>query len=226
MATVQYGSLITQLKGKVAGHVFQKGNNVNILRTKGATKNSTTSRKTIALLALAGVTSGWRNLTRTNKLLWTTAASTWPFTDKYGNIYYGSGYQMYVAYNNNLLSIGQSKVLTPAAPTAPTNPGTITVGTHTTSTQTISVPNAGIGTDYMLIFISPYSSPGKNLKSTSLRLAAYINGWSNGTISITTAVFNTYGAVPSGCAFKVRILCRSSLFPLNNFSQDLIFDIP
>jgi len=122
MALVKYGALITEIKGKVNGQVFQGGNAGFVLRNKNSRPGNDSLSRSAATNLMSQVAGSWRYLSPAERLAWSTAAENWLFVNRYGETYTGSGYQMYCAYNRRLIQRGQSMVLVPVVPETGTDP--------------------------------------------------------------------------------------------------------
>lgn len=107
MAVVQFGSIVTSLKGKVGGQVFQGGRTGIVLRCINGNKGELIDA--IAKGSLAEVqtvrknfgktTKGWSKLTDTQRASWASLLGVYTFTDKFGNVYNGTPYQIYTSMN-------------------------------------------------------------------------------------------------------------------------------
>ncbi|MCC6181048.1 MAG: hypothetical protein IT237_04375 [Bacteroidia bacterium] len=105
MAQVKYGAIITEIKGKVGGTVFQGGRASPIMKNKsiiqyprGGEVNKT--RQT-SQSNFGQVTKGWSKLTDGERASWSSLLGVWTFVNKFGETYDGSAYQIYTAANIN-----------------------------------------------------------------------------------------------------------------------------
>lgn len=175
MASVQYGAIITDLKGKIGGQVFQNGNVAKVLRNKGYRAGTSSLARQAANRGLVSQTTAWRALSSANKTLWETYAPTWSFTDKYGNSYIGTGYQVFVAYNSGLISMGLNTVDSPAVATSPE---LITVGSAIYSLAVgpvIDWNSTTAAIQVAQIFATPSMSMGVNNNNKRYKLIGNIN---------------------------------------------------
>jgi len=198
MARVQYGTIVTGLKGKLGGQVFQNGNTIQVLRNKNSRKGSDTLAKSQTNQAITYIAGHWRGLTPAQRTSYDSGALSWPFTDKFGNTYYGSGYQFHNAYSAGRL------LLQAPLQTAPNLP----VSTEPVGTMSYTMSNAGnynyansltstIDQTILLYASAPYA-PGRNANNPTVRL---ITGYS--TKFFTNKNFKTeyqtiFGVPPVG----------------------------
>lgn len=105
MAQVKYGALITEIKGKVGGTVFQNGNSGFQMRNKGkyrpgrALADVVKSYRQKQLFSSA--IKNWTQMTAINRSSWSALLGTWQFTNRFGDVYNGSPYQIQNACNIN-----------------------------------------------------------------------------------------------------------------------------
>jgi len=119
MASIKYSGLILGIKGTIAGTTFQGGRAVNQIKTKprviptyrnlkhGA--NNVTQKSAFSYLSQV-----WRTLTATERLTWSTNASLFPQTNKFGDIYTPSAFQLFCKLN--LVSFLYGTALQTSAP--------------------------------------------------------------------------------------------------------------
>jgi hypothetical protein len=108
MASVKYGSIITDIKGKLGGNVYQGGPYGPIIRSnfKGSTaKNYVPTSTNLELNSLA---IAWNSLTIDDKNTWSTNSYLYPVKDKFGNNITLSGYACFVMLNYPLLVLNAS----------------------------------------------------------------------------------------------------------------------
>ena len=219
MARVQYGSIVTQLKGSVAGHVFQPGNVGYVLRTKGYTPGNGIGARKAQNLILSQVTKLWRTLSSAEITAWLNAAALWPFTDKFGNTYYGSGFQVFVAYNTALIVMEEDPVLTPAAPVAPGTPGIVSFSSHTTAALDFTNSIATVGADNLLLFASRPLSAGVGSQHVKFRLMDVFDYSGTGAQSFRAEYLAAFGQYLAGQRIFIKTVCRNTLYPLAAFEQ-------
>lgn len=96
MATVRYGSGITELRGRLGGHVYQPCGKVLAVRQPGA-RNAPLSQAFIdAKDRLRLISSNWASLSQSVKDQWQDVAHTYPAVDVFGNPVTPSGYNVFV----------------------------------------------------------------------------------------------------------------------------------
>jgi hypothetical protein len=133
MAVVKYGSIITQLKGKLDGHVFQRCGQSLSIRSISARKLTSSVAKSVSKKKMGFVASSWRSISASQKAAWSAAAPTYPTLDKYGNRIVLTGFQLFVFINKRYSLISPSYVST-ASNYAPPAPNSVVIGPYVIST--------------------------------------------------------------------------------------------
>jgi len=218
MASVKYGGIVTGLKGKVGGQVFQGGNGVQVMRNKGNSLGRSSGTRNAATANLVTITTAWRNISDAERRSWYAANTTWPFTDKFGNVYYGNGYQMFVAYNRALLALNVATVNTPAAPSAPGDYGTITAA-FDGSVFTVAWSSTMATGQKLFIFASPALSPGVNDNNKRLTFMPSVPTDLGNSVFISDAWVKAYGAGATGARVIVQTFTRWDTFPYMYFKK-------
>lgn len=107
MARVKYGSLVTEVKGKIGGQILQAGNCSKIMRTKpnvSKFRNMISSDQNLMYQFLA---YKWSLLTSEERESWSDKAPLYPFEDSFGDMFTGSPYNVYVFLNSGLYMLSE-----------------------------------------------------------------------------------------------------------------------
>lgn len=213
MARVQYGVIVTEIKGAIGGSVFQGGNNSKVLRNKGYKAGVNSELRQAANKKISNASIVWRSLTVGQRNAWTAAALLWPFTDSFGNIYYGSGYQCFIAYNAGLQVIFESQVLTPNAPVSAEDAGTFVFAADDTNVMDVNWDTNTTVVQVFTIFMTAPSSAGKN--GMNLKYKFISSGNTNGgTSGGCSAEYNAvYGGRQDGSTIYFYVEIRVVAYP-------------
>jgi hypothetical protein len=221
MAKVKYGAIVTELKGKMGGQVFQGGNVGYVMRNKGYTPGINSAQRQAANKSLVTSTQGWRSLTDAQRAAWVTGSVNWPFKDKFGNIYYGSGFQFYTAYTTNQRAITGTSDLVPNVPTSSTNPGILT-GTYSLSGNLrLSWDNATVMTTALSFFGSAPYGAGKNGKNLNMKFLYNLVSAGDTHIDLNFSYPAQFGFPPVGSYITFRVIVRCLTWPLPTYQQDI-----
>lgn len=122
MAKVQYSALVSEMRGKFNGSQLSKNRSGNILQVKcsqriGATPSQSLQRSTFGFLARY-----WRSLSPADQTDNSANSVNYPYTDKFGNTRYFTGYQLLLRSNLNLAvsALPPIAVVPATPPVAPT----------------------------------------------------------------------------------------------------------
>jgi hypothetical protein len=136
MAKVMFGSLATDVRGKIAGIVYSKNRNGAYVRQKVSPTQSPTTRRTAVRERLAGLAAYFSGtLTAAQVAAWNAFAQNNPVTDIFGRTMILSGIQSFVQLNGIILNCGGAQIDDPPANLA------ITPLTSFTATLTAGAPD-------------------------------------------------------------------------------------
>ena len=172
MANVKYSSIVTDIKGRVAGHVFKGSNSGSILLTKPPKKKQQHDGGVVALLVVfkrtvnpnglapgdvfAQLSSAWQSLTPASQAAWAAYAGTVKWINKIGGTIKATGYAAYMQVNSALLNAGGSSHTTPPASSESPN---IPTYTFTTCSNTVLSVTLGATVPTNVMWILSCSRP-------------------------------------------------------------------
>lgn len=130
MALLKLTAFNAGIKGSIAGTTFQGSISGQVMKTK-PTKGTNDSNGKLTLSdagrvmqskpALTRLASAWRNLSAANRGGWQMSVANFPFKNKWNETYTGSGYQVYMQMNINLLNMRFPPLDSPPIPAALVN---------------------------------------------------------------------------------------------------------
>jgi hypothetical protein len=129
MAVAKYGALITEIKGKIGGTIFQAGRGAAVVRawnpsTKRVDQGGNSGDVSVRQLRqFATVTKGWQKLSQAQRDSWNDLIGVWTFIDKFGDTYNGTPYQIYCAAGLNRMIVGNLPLETAPVVNAAFDPG-------------------------------------------------------------------------------------------------------
>jgi hypothetical protein len=216
MAVVRYGNTVTELKGAVQGAIFQKCGQSLSMRSKLDQRVSGSVKSVNVRNQFRIISGAWRSLTPVQRATWFQYAPTYPFTDKFGSPFVATAYQVFMSLNRNMLSIGQSLVLT-CAPYAPSAIAILNFTAFLTTPQTFyySFPvDPYTANDYLVFFIS-----NSYFRTNSLTPFTFVN---TGVWVRFTAPSNVYNAF---LPFMGQPLYNDGLFRIKAYIYNKISGI-
>lgn len=213
MARVQYGTIVTEIKGKNQGHVFQGGNVGFVLRSKGYTPGISTQARNQANTYLTTQSSRWKLLTDSQRSAWASIAPNWLFYNRFGASYQGNGFQIFNSYNTNLLNLTQPVVNSPGAVRSAADPGSVDFDWGNTHGARITFGNDGTANQYMLLFAAAPASAGRNSNHARYRLIAAVDINGLGDVIFTSEYTDIFPTPVIGQRIIVKCVFFDIRFP-------------
>ena len=102
MPQIKFSGLVTAMKGKAGGSIFSQNKQGAYFRNNRWGGGRKSARWDAAKHKLTQLSNSWRALSSEQRQAWQDAAANFPFTNKFGDEYIGSGYQVYMSLNGNL----------------------------------------------------------------------------------------------------------------------------
>jgi len=164
MAIVQFGVLITGIRGKLAGAVFSANATGPYVRDWYKSSNPRTSSQSTNRGVFSSLPNLWRGLTDAQRDDWDTWAAlpAQAKVNSLGDTYYCSGWNWFATINQRLLSASQSTRLTYPTNARPAAP-TITGFTFVDNAGTPQIEVTWAGAEFLAtesIVITAASNPG------------------------------------------------------------------
>lgn len=198
MAKIKLGAIVTDIRGKLGGHVFSKNRGGAYMRTKVTPVNPASARQTFVRAIFAAISSLWSALTDAQRGSFAGLVEAYAKTDIFGDIKIPSGKALHQRLNQNLGVSGQAYITTCLAPIAVASPdvskteyavGTVDLDyTHDTSLVGYK----------LLVFATPKLSAGTKFVKNKLRILLVQAGDVPGVHSIYDIYAAKYGALVPG----------------------------
>jgi hypothetical protein len=140
--------------------------------------------------------SAWKNLSDSDRATWVAAAPDFPFTNKFGNSYTPSAYQLFVSVNQNLQAIQEAIItVAPSVPSLDVSPAFVIepVGATPNSFQIDVI----IPSEYIAILSCTSSqSPGRNYNSSKIKAISLLDEGTFTNENISPAFVAVFGSIP------------------------------
>ena len=188
MAKIKFGSIVTDGRNKIGGHVLSKNRHGNYIRTKVSPSQPASAYSAASRSRLSSISASFKALDPEDIAAWNAAVVNWKVTDIFGDLRTPSGFNLYQKLNNNLVNIGESMIDVPPVPAA-VDILTIVSLTAVAATKvvTLTLGAAIPATSKAKIFATAQRSPSRALVSSDLRqIKIGVNG-DTATIVLTTA---------------------------------------
>lgn len=204
MALIKLGSLVTRISGKIGGQTLGTSASGSYIKNSGTPRKAITLRQQTAMQRMATTAQSWKNLSESQRQLFRSASSQYPYLNRVGETKYYSGYAIYTMLRNNLLQIGvfSQPIPLPKDTFAPIPAFLLEWGRGELTTN---VTAAELDTDYRLFMSRPVSR-GVTDSYINHFFLRVLTGAEMGVVqNITEEVATRFGAVPVGSRFYWRV---------------------
>lgn len=103
MATVKFGAIVTDMRGKLGGHVFQKGNQSRVLKTNAIPRKGITATSEVSQALIDTVRNAYNALSESQKNAWRIASTDQFKINQFGDRLAYTGRQYFLYRNVNQL---------------------------------------------------------------------------------------------------------------------------
>jgi hypothetical protein len=204
----QHGIVYSDTSGKFGGGVATKGRYGAVVRMKTKPRQPVSNYSSSQKSRFSGVSAAWRALTAAQILAWTNLAKTVKLSDKMGRAYSPSAFQLFSAYNNNLVGIG--KTIISAAPTlvqVPTMTSASLAAASGTPAVTLTYAPAVPADQSFKIFATGGIPIGRQPKASDFRHIGNLVTANSSPFAITSLWQAKYGTTPPvGQVIYVRVV--------------------
>lgn len=156
MAIIQFGDIITGMRGSVGGATYGNSRSGFTKRNKPIPTQPVSSERGLARGLLAFWQGQWRTLTDTERAAWNAATANFPRVNSLGITYYLTGINLFSAFNINLALANETAITAPPAPFSFPS----------------FVPDVGsnsVAGSSMLLSVTPFPDPSWELVIESMR---------------------------------------------------------
>jgi len=158
-AVVQFGTIVTGMKGSVGGNTFSRGGSASVMKRKPRSPDPIDVMQLPVKNAMARFAPSWRLLSSTVRANWANYALTVTLVNSLGQSYKLTGFQMFI--RNQQFYAQRAAFVTAAPPTStglPVNP-TLTFDYNAGNLRLVTATPAVLGTDDLRMSIFTPSSP-------------------------------------------------------------------
>lgn len=197
---VKFGSIITDGRNKLGGHVYSRNHYGNFSRTNTTptlVQNDYTQPVRNNFLTLV---QNYTNLDPADRLTWQSGVVDYPRTNQFGDTYYPTGQTLYTWLNRNLFTIGIDPLSSCPTPVHPTTDltHTLTISPDRT-TLTIEFPTPLTDSNCTLVIASTRPLPAsRNFVSTEYRIIKTLDLSATASIDISTEWFDKFNDLTAG----------------------------
>lgn len=174
MASIKFGDIVVDMRGKIAGHVYAKNKGGSYARTWVKPVNPKTSAQLTVRNFLTSLSQAWRGLTQAQRDAWTAAAENFKRINRTADTIKLNGNALYVSLNKNLADIGVAAISTPPQPTSVGYMSALSI-TADVSDNSLDLTFTGVNDTNVKykLFATPALSPGIDSPGTRYRQIGY-----------------------------------------------------
>lgn len=228
MARVKYGALVVEIKGRMGGTMLQGGRSGGVIKNgKRGAARTVAKFKAGAGTAIgkaqrkfSTITKAWASLTSVERDSWTGLIGVWIFKNKFGDIYSGTGFQIFTAFNNNRLILGEGIINTAPVKLDAFDYGFILTDYSISSTFDINLINAAANNQYVSFYFSRPQAETRNVGNTPINFAFAEQLASPQVFDIKSQYDSWLGYVPPlGSFIYVKVWTADKKYPSQQFLQ-------
>ena len=109
------GAIVTDIRGKLGGHVFQKGFQSRVMKTNSKPSKNNTRSQRITQTIVNNVVALYTQLSFAHKVAWQNSNIVFTKKNRFGDNINYTGRQLFLFLNNNLAKSWLTSVLTPTS---------------------------------------------------------------------------------------------------------------
>lgn len=206
MATIKMGAIVTDINGKLGGHVF-KGSNAGtkVIQTKINKSYTRAGGKGSSIIGFSAtqstilVAQTWRNLSATQRKAWATAAVNVTYINKVGERKHYNGYQYYQKINNGSQPLGGNYQADPPVNTLMSVNNGFTI-TSVSSPSVLTITPVGVYTSaYQIVVLATRCiSAGLTPQKSDYRILSAQARTSSGAIDLSDEYNTVFGDLLEG----------------------------
>jgi len=207
MARVEFSSVVTSVRGKVGGSVFQRNRSGYSLKNKSNNVNSASIKQIASRMYMSQVHAAWRSMSENERNAWDIFANFKPIKNKNNSNVNLTGYQLFLKYNLIRLQAGYT-ILTTITYSQITNLAVEVSFLVNSPTVFVAFLTLDFSDDYgCLLMSSAPRSSNYPLKAKSYKVLIP-DAISNNTLILSDVFVATFGQFPtnpSWLSYKVTI---------------------
>ena len=167
MAKVQYGAMVTALRGSIGGFTFQTNRSGNIVRLRPKGRQSPSTKQAQSLGFNMQLVSAFSELTPAQKLDWDAFAIANTHEDRFGTVRTLTGQNWFISINRNRLILSEGILNSPPIVLLPDGNANFTLDIDDTKIEVIkSAPISPVDTAYKIFATPPLGRSTTSLQSS------------------------------------------------------------
>ena len=205
MAKIKMGSIVTDMSGKLGGHVYAKNKGGNYVRTKATPSNPQTPAQMSIRGIFASISSGWSALTDAGRESFNGFVSSYGRTDIFGDLRNPTGKALYQRLNNNLAVSDQALLSACVAPIVVPFANLVGANASVAGADFNAILDGVTTGSKVLIFATPSLSKGTKFVKNRLRLVSVSAGSVAADFDFKSEYVAKFGALTVGANIYVGV---------------------
>jgi len=234
MASVKLSAVVTAIKGKVGGSVFQGS------RVGTTLKNNRISKKKSGAIVLQNegeimraisnnfgqVTKYWSQISEADRNSWSALVGVWTFLNKFGDVYNATAFQIFTACNRNSLTFNNTLMAVAPIKIDAVFP-VFTLSNYSVSgTFDLTVVNAITVPQFMVISATFQNNATRSPKNIPKKIITVQDVNGQPTIDLKPFYIQRIGRNPqTGGTIHLSIWTAKNTYPKKQFIQEFIVDV-
>lgn len=194
---IKFGSIVTDGRGKLGGHVYSKNRGGSYVRTNAVPDNPQTSFQQAGRARTGGLSQAWSGLTQAEIAAWNGAVGNFKRTNVFGDSKELSGKNLFVSLNYMALLVDESRMDSPPSPQDVETPTNLEIPKVGASDWKIDVTLSGKA-DHLVIRATPPMTAGTNYFKNRLRIIQIEDAQDSGKIDVLDAYEERFGTPTEG----------------------------
>lgn len=214
MAKIKFGSLLTDMKGKLGGTVYSRNRYGAYSRNLVIPINPQTNSQSGVRSRMAGNSQAWRGLTPGQRQAWIDQSPNFPYINNFGDQIILQGNSLYNALNNNLINVGESAISSPPVPsTVPTITSAVLTMAAGLATATLAYTPTPVPADSAVIIFATFGmSPGMTFAKNRFRQITVLAAAAASPADIAAAYVSKFGNIPlAGQKVFIKLIVVNSV---------------
>ncbi len=196
MALIEFGSLVTSIKGKIAGHVLSSGQGGNIIKTKTFRAPSRNLNLTNMFNNNKFVANKWTQLTPSERLQWEAYANFAKVPNLRNSSIFLRGRALFMLYNNLRFQINGTTIDTPTFAKGDIPPITFKLKSILGNLSITFSRKIEPTQEMMCLYLSGSLPETWSFRKNQTRLVIF-EQLNQDTFTITTPYTDIFGIIPS-----------------------------
>lgn len=205
---IKFGSIVTDGRGKLGGHVYSKNRGGAYVRTNAIPSNPQTQYQQAGRGRLGGLSQAWSGLTLQEIEAWNAAAPDFPRTNVFGDTKLLSGKNLFVGLNYMLLLVGESRIDSPPAPSSIEVPTDLEVDQpdYSQGAEKWEIIPTTTGTvEHLVVEATAPLTAGTSYFRNRFRVIQIEDNFSSGPVDVLDAYTDRFGTPTTGKRVAFRV---------------------